>query len=207
MEILLNPNVAYLILAFGLVITVLAILSPGTGVLEVAALLTLAVVGWEVYNLSFNWWALVALILGMGLFLVAIRRPNQSIFLILSIIALVFGSAYLFPSNVWWIPAVNPFLALFVSLLMAGFFWVATHKILEARNAPPDLNPDQVVGETGEAKTDIHDEGTVLIGSELWSATSSARIPRGARIRVTGRNGFILDVVPLDNSAKEDVNS
>jgi membrane-bound serine protease (ClpP class) len=205
MEILLNPNIAYLILAFGLMITILAILSPGTGLLELGALLVLSLVAWEVYNLSFNWWALITLVLGMGFFILAVRKPKQPIYLIISIIALVVGSAFLFPSDEWWKPAVNPVLALLVSLLLTGFFWVVTHKILEARNAPARLDLDLVIGESGEAKTDILDEGTVLIGSELWSARSSDRIPRGARVQVTSRNGFVLDVVPLNNSTRSEV--
>lgn len=200
MEILLNPNIAYLILAFGLMVTVLAILSPGTGLLELGALLVLGLVAWEVYNLSFNWWALITLILGMVFFILAVRWPKQPAYLIISIIFLVVGSAFLFPSNVWWKPAVNPVLALLVSLLLTGFFWVVTHKILEAREAPPRLDLNLVVGMSGEAKTDIQDEGTVLIGSELWSARSSERIPRGAHVQVTARDGFILDVTRINDS-------
>jgi len=207
MEILLNPNIAYLILAFTLMITVLAILSPGTGILELGALFMLALVAWEVYNLSFNWWALITLALGMGFFFLAVRRPKQPVFLIVSIAALVIGSAFLIPSDVWWKPAVNPVLALLVSLMLTGFFWVVTHKILEARQAPPRLDLNLVLGETGEAKTDIHEEGTVLIGSELWSARSPDRIPRGTHVQVTGRNGFVLDVIPINISAPEEVNS
>jgi membrane-bound serine protease (ClpP class) len=205
MDILLNPNIAYLILAFGLMITILAILSPGTGLLEVGAVLVLGLVAWEVYNLSFNWWALITLVLGMVFFVLAVRRPKQPVFLIISIIALIIGSAFLFPSDEWWKPAVNPVLALVVSLLLTGFFWVVTHKILEARNAPPRLDLNLVVGESGEAKTDIQDEGAVLIGSELWSARSSDRIPRGARVRVIGRDGFILNVVPANDSNQQEV--
>lgn len=199
MEILLNPNIAYLILAFGLMITVLAILSPGTGLLELGTLLVLALVGWEVYNLGFNGWALIALGLGLIFFVLAVRRPKQPVFLVISIIFLVIGSTFLFPSDQWWKPAVNPILALLVSVLLTGFFWVVTHKILEARSAPPRLDLNLVVGMSGEAKTDIFDEGTVLIGSELWSARSRERIPRGARVQVNGRDGFILDVIPLSD--------
>jgi membrane-bound serine protease (ClpP class) len=171
----------------------------------VGAVLVLGLVAWEVYNLSFNWWALITLVLGMVFFVLAIRRPKQPVFLIISIIALVIGSAFLFPSDEWWKPAVNPILALVVSLLLTGFFWVVTHKILEARNAPPRLDLNLVVGESGEAKTDIQDEGAVLIGSELWSARSSDRIPRGARVRVIGRDGFILNVVPANDSNQQEV--
>ncbi len=207
MDILLNPNIAYLILAFGLMISVLAILSPGTGILELGALLVLGLVGWEIFNLSVNWWALILLVLGMGCFVLAVRRPTQPVYLILSIIALVTGSAFLFPSEVWYMPAVNPILALLVSVSLTAFFWVVTHKILEARMAPPHLDLDLVIGATGEAKSDIQDDGTVLIGSELWSARSQTRIPRGERVRVTGREGFILSVISIESPTEAEVHS
>jgi membrane-bound serine protease (ClpP class) len=207
MEILLNPNIAYLILVFGLVVTVLAILSPGTGLLEAAALLILGLVAWEVINLSFNLWALILLVLGVGLFLLAIYRPAKNVFLILSIIALVLGSAFLFPSGTWYQPGVNPFLALVTSVALASFFWVATHKILEARKKPPVQNLESIVGTSGEARTDILDEGTVQIGSELWSARSPERIQRGAKVRVTGRDGFVLEVIPIDQPTQQETNS
>jgi membrane-bound serine protease (ClpP class) len=197
MEILLNPNIAYLILAFALMVTILALLSPGTGVLEIGALLVWALVAWQVFNLNFNWWALVALVVGLGLFVLAIRWPKKKAYLILSIALLVLGSAFLFPSDLWYQPAVNPVLALLVSILLASFFWVTAHKILEARNAPVRLDLNLVIDEIGEAKTDIHDEGTVLLGSELWSAHSAGFIPRGARVKVVSREGFILDVVAV----------
>ena len=205
MEILLEPNIAYLILAFGLMITVLAILSPGTGLLEAAALLVLALVAWEVINLSFNGWALISILLGFGFFFVAVRKPKQPVYLVISIAALVIGSAFLFPSDVWWQPAVNPILALVVSVLLTSFFWVVSHKIMEARSAPPRLELDLVIGETGEAKTAIHDDGAVLIGSELWSARSSEQISRGTRVKVTGREGFILNVIALNQSPEDEV--
>ncbi len=204
MEILLNPNVAYLILTFSLVMTVLAILSPGTGVLEGAALLLLAVVAWEVYNLAFNLWSLIFLLVGGVLFVLALRRPNRPIILGLSILALVIGSAFLFPSDAWWKPAVNPFLALLVSGLMTGFFWVMTHKIIDARRAPPHQNLEALIGGVGEAKTMIHDEGTVQIGSELWSAYSPEKIRSGEKVRVIGRNGFILEVAPIQPTNEQE---
>lgn len=204
MEILLNPNVAYLILTFTLVMTVLAILSPGTGVLEGMALLLLAVVAWEVYNLAFNLWSLIFLLVGGALFVLALRRPSQPIILMLSILALVVGSAFLFPSDAWWKPAVNPFLALLVSGLMTGFFWVMTHKIIDARRAPPHQNLEALIGGIGEAKTMIHDEGTVQIGSELWSARSPGKIRSGEKVRVVGRNGFILEVAPIQPANEQE---
>jgi membrane-bound serine protease (ClpP class) len=194
MEILLNPNVAYLILAFTLVIVVLAILSPGTGFLEVAALFFIALMAWVVFNVTFNYWALGLLFIGVVLFFLAVRLSGQKIILALSILALVIGSAFLFPSDEWWKPAVNLFLAAIVSTALAGFFWLITQKTLESRSVRPTHDLAALIGEVGEAKTDIFDEGSVQLNSELWSAHSQAPIPTGSRVRVLRRDGFTLEV-------------
>ena len=69
MDFLLDPNVAYLILLGGILLGLMAIIAPGTGILEVGAFFCLALAGYAVYNLSFNWWALVILVLSIFPFL------------------------------------------------------------------------------------------------------------------------------------------
>ncbi len=74
MEIFLNPNLAYLLLVAGGMLAILAVISPGTGMLEIGALFILLLAGWEVYLLEINWWALVLLVLGIIPFALAIRK-------------------------------------------------------------------------------------------------------------------------------------
>ena len=76
MDFLLEPNVAYLILLGGILLTFMAIVTPGTGLLEIGAFFCLALAGYAVYNISFNWWALVVLALSIVPFLYAIQKPN-----------------------------------------------------------------------------------------------------------------------------------
>ena len=40
-QFLLNPNVVYLILVFGFLLTIMALISPGTTILEIGAFFTL----------------------------------------------------------------------------------------------------------------------------------------------------------------------
>jgi len=194
MEILLNPNIAYLLLAGGLVLAVLALLSPGSGVLEIGALAILGLAGYCMYYLPVNWWALGIVILGIALFLIALRRPGQYPILVASIACLVLGSTFIFRSDIWFIPAVNPILALIVSLLSAGFFWIATKKVMEARAIQPTHDLQALIGATGTAKTNIQADGSVQVAGELWTARSKTPIPRGAHVRVIGRDGFVLEV-------------
>lgn len=196
MEFLLDANVAYILLVGGMSLAILAILNPGTGILELVALFALILAGWEVYHLPFNYWAFALLLVGGGLFLLSVRKTKHWGYLAFSILALVTGSAFLFRGEQWWQPSVNPILAVSVSLLSGGFFWLAARKVIEADSLQPAHDINQLVGAIGEAKTEIHEEGSVQIGAELWSARSSQFIPQGERVRVVAREGFVLIVEP-----------
>lgn len=200
MDILQDPNVTYMLLVAGIVVAVLALAAPGSGVFEIGALslLVLAGAGIVVNEIPINFWAIPMLLLGGVFFVLSVRRPRQWIFLVLSIAALVVGSAYIFRSEDWWAPAVNPVLALVVSLVTGLFFWLVARKAIEAERARPRHDLDALVGAIGEAKTAIYTAGSVQLGGELWSARSEEPIPAGARVRVLQREGFVLKVEPLD---------
>ncbi len=201
-EILLDPNIAYLTLVLAFLTVLMAILTPGTAVLEITAVLLMIVAGWQVYNLPVNWWALIVLIGALILFILAVRRLN-TIFLGLTIAALIVGSVFLFQGEVWYDPAVNPVLAIIVSTLVGGFLWVATTKVLEAERATPTHDLVVLIGQIGEAKTNIHAEGSVQVAGELWSAQSEQKILQGSRIRVIDRDGFLLTVEAVDENQPE----
>jgi membrane-bound serine protease (ClpP class) len=197
MEILINPNVAYLILVVGVVLTIMALFAPGTGILEVSALFVLLLAGWEMTQLPINVWALALLVLGVVPFIFAVRKSQNIAYLVVALIAFVIGSAYLFQGEEWWQPGVNPILAIIVSALASGFIWFASTKVLESEKLRPRHDLAKIIGETGEAKTDILDEGSVQIGSELWSARSNVQIYEGSKVKVVKRDGFILEVEPI----------
>ena len=197
MGTLLNADVAYLLLILGFILVFLALVTPGTHFMEGGALLLLFLAGYEVYFLGFNYVGLVVLILSLVPFIYAIRRPKQGWALGLSILMLIAGSLYLFPGQ-GFVPAVNPVLAVIVSLLTAGFLWIAVGKGLQATRARPLQDPERLVGQVGQARTEISDIGSVQLASELWSARSASSIPAGSRVRVIRREGFTLIVEPQD---------
>jgi membrane-bound serine protease (ClpP class) len=191
---LLNPNIVYLILVSGLLLTIMALITPGTTVLELLAFFTLLLAGYGIYNLSINAWALVIIFAGVILFILAVRKFRHPASLVLSIVLLIIGSVYLFPGETWWQPGVNPLLATVVSLLVGGFMWIIATKAMEVAITPPAHDINALIGLTGEAKTDIHKEGSVQVDGELWSAQSQDPIGSGSIVRVVGREGFILQV-------------
>lgn len=193
-QIFLNPNIAYVLLVSGFSMALLAVITPGTGVLEVTGIFVLLLAGWAVYSLPINYWALVILILSVVPFVMAVIKAGHRLYLGLSILMLILGSVFLFQGETWWRPGVNPVLAAVVSLLVGGFFWIVTQKSLEARAAPPAHDLQPFLDAVGEAKSDIHQEGSVQVMGELWSAFSAKPIAAGAQVRVIRREGFVLEV-------------
>lgn len=200
MDFLLEPNIAYLILLGGVLLGLMAIVTPGTGLFEVGAFFCLALAGYAVYNLSFNWWALILLVLSIVPFIYAIQKPRREVYLGLSILLLVVGSVFLFAVD-GWKPAVNPFIALVSSGLLSAFLWFAVQKTVQAAGTRPTHDLEAVVGAMGEAKSKVHEEGSVYVAGEMWSAKSDSPIPAGSSVRVVRREGFTL-VVEKNNPQK-----
>ena len=192
-DFLLNPNVVYILLMAGTLLAMLALASPGTGILEIGAFFLIAAAGYGLYILSFNWWALLLMVLSAIPFVYSLRKPKRELFLALAILMLIAGSLFIIPRTLTH-GRVNPLLALGTSALVAGFLWIAARKSVEAAQLKPSHDLDQLVGQIGEAKTRIQTEGTVQVAGELWSARSDKPIAAGDPIRVVKRDGFILTV-------------
>ncbi|HSG42454.1 MAG TPA: NfeD family protein [Anaerolineales bacterium] len=191
MDFLLNPNIAYLFLLGGVFLAMLALATPGTGFFEVGALFCIALAGYAIYTLSINVWALILVMLSVIPFIYSLRRPNWQWFLGGSILVLAVGSIFLF-SNETGAPAVNLLVSLSSSTLVSVFLWIAVGKTIQASLVRPAHDLDALVGLIGEAKTKVHENGSVQVDGELWSARSSKSIAAGSVIRVIRRDGFTL---------------
>ena len=197
---LLSPNITYLILVVGIILAMLALLSPGTGALELGALFLFLLAGYGIYNTPVNLWALVVLLVGVTAFLLALRKSRRWWHLAIAIAALVIGSAYLFSSDVWYMPAVHPLLALVTSVLAAGLMWIIARRGLEAISRRPDNKLQDVLGAVGETRSEVFQEGSVYVSGELWSARSKKPIPNETACRVVSRDGFTLEIEPVDQA-------
>ncbi len=192
MSFLFDPNVAYLLLVGGFVLAILALFAPGTGLLELGALFMLVLAGFSIVNQPFNGWALFILLIGVIPFILALRRSRRLIFLGVSLAALFVGSIFLVTTP-GGLPAVNPLLAVVTTVVVGTFLWMIAGRMMDAL-ARPVSRIDRVVGQTGEARTDILGEGTVYVGGEDWSAHSRSFIPTGSRVLVKSQEGLTLEV-------------
>lgn len=197
MEFLLNPNVAYVILLAGVFLAFLAVITPGTGLLEIGAVFCFLLAGYAVYNLSINAWALLILFLSVIPYIYSVQKQKRLIFLGISILMVVVGSVFLFDSEEAWF-SVNPIIALVFSSLISISLWVIIRKSIDMLTSRPAHDLNGLIGQVGEAKSVIHQDGNIYVAGELWSARSSSEIPAGSQARVLRRDGFTLVVEKVD---------
>ena len=191
----LIPNLLYIALVVGTWLAALALLNPGTGIIEVLAAITIGIAGIGMIFYPINLWALALLAVGLVLFGVSVWRFRRGIWLALSVIALTVGSAFLYAQPDGG-PAVNLLLALFVTGVSVGIFWLISRSVLKAHLEVPDLDPVRLIGQVGEARSAIDPVGSVYAGGELWTAKADTTIAPGSSVKVVGREGLLLIVEP-----------
>jgi membrane-bound serine protease (ClpP class) len=200
MEFLLDPNVAYLLLVGGVLLGLLAIISPGTGLLEVGAGFCLLLAAYAIYNIDLiRWWALLILAASFAPLYFAWRNILRLPMLGLSILLVIAGSVFLFPGEDNALIGVNPILAGVVSLLIGGLIWLAFTKVVDAHRTRRAHDLGVLIGQVGEARTEIHSEGSVQVAGELWSARSDKPIAAGRSVRIVRREGFTLIVESFEH--------
>ena len=199
-NILLDPNVAYLILLGGVLLGFLAIITPGTGLFEIGTFFCILLTGYVFYHLPINGWAIIVMLLSIIPFVYASQKPKRGLFLGISILLVVIGSVFVFPRSEAQ-SGVNPLVAIISSGFTATFLWLTVRKYLEAAHLKPVHDLSDLVGKTGSTRTDVNIEGSVQVAGELWSARSDQLIPTGCSVKVVRREGFIL-VVEKSNSTQ-----
>ncbi len=193
----LFPNLLYLVLVAGIWLAALAVITPGTGVLELLALVALAGAGLGTTILPLNLWSLVVLAAGVVCFILALRMPHSQWWLAASAVALSLGSVFLFRLENGCM-AVHPLLALGASLLTLGYFWLAVRSTVMTFRTRPSIDPDRVIGKTGEVRTPLDPTGSVYVLGELWTARCDTPCEPGGAVRILGREGLLLLVKPVE---------
>lgn len=196
------PDLVYLALMAGLWCLALALVTTGSGLLEGLALGFLAGAGLGSLALEVNTLALAPLALGAGFFGLSLRRQRQRLWLTLSALTLSLGSAFLFEMEAGG-PAVHPVLAVLVSCVTLGFFWLAVRKAALAARARPAHDPQGLRGAWGEVRSALDPVGTVYLDGELWSARAEGAVPAGARVRVIELDGLTLRVQAEDPPSEQ----
>jgi membrane-bound serine protease (ClpP class) len=203
MGLLINPNVAYLLVVTAVMLMLLTFMHPKSNWLRIWMVICLVAAGYELVHLKGNPWAFAVVALSPLPLFIAIRqeRVNSPLFL-LTILMLTLGSVYLFVDQNNR-PVVG--IAGLVSIICAAIIHLLTEDMRNAEGTRLNNDPNSVVGLIGEVKTDIepHSAGAVLVEGEIWQARSRETICAGSTVRVLRKDGFWLTVKEVEKLTKK----
>lgn len=189
----LITNLLYLVLVAGVWLSVLAVVTPGTGMLELLVLAAIVLTGFGAFYHPFNAWAFLILLAGGVALVFALRRKEFEIWLIGSAVLFSAGSVFLYRLEDGRV-GVHPLLALVVSLMTVGYFWWAVRGVIEAHRQMPVQDTAALIGKTGQVRTTLDPIGSVYIAGELWTARGRETIGVGDTVKVIGLDGLTLEV-------------
>lgn len=193
---LMDPNIAFLLLAIGALALYVEFNHPGAVIPGTVGVVFILVAAFALNLLPTRFAALVLILGAFALFAAEAKFASHGVLTVGGIALLTLGGLLLVDSP---IPEMRVHLAtaLAVSiplgLITAGLMTIA----LKARRNKVVTGEQGLIGETGVAQTALSPQGKVFVHGELWDAIASAPLPIGQLVVVRQVDGLILHVDPL----------
>jgi membrane-bound serine protease (ClpP class) len=195
MSILMDPNIAYILLLIGIYGLIFEFASPGLILPGVVGAICLLLGLYAFQLLPVNYVGLSLILLGIAFMITEAFIASFGVLGIGGVIAFVLGSFLLIQPD---IPGfgISIFLIVLVSLCTAAFFFLVINMALRARARPIVSGREELIGMQTTIIQDDHGN-RVRIRGELWQVKSSANLIAGQRVKVVKIEGLILWVQPL----------
>jgi len=187
LDLLSDPNIAYIFLMIGIYGILFELYNPGAIFPGVIGGISLIVAFYSMHTLPVNYAGLALIIFAVILFIAEIKVISHGILTIGGIISLILGSIMLINTETSLeVIKISWQVILVIVVLTAAFFIFAIGFGIKAQSRKPTTGTEGIIGEIGEAFSDLEPEGQVRIHGELWNAESlDGTVSKGTKVKVT----------------------
>jgi membrane-bound serine protease (ClpP class) len=192
---LMDPNIAFIILAIGLLAIYFEFNHPGAVVPGVIGLFFVVLAVFALNILPVRYAALGLILASFVFFALEAKFTSHGALTIAGIASLTIGAILLIDAPIPEL-RVRLYTALAVSVPLGLITVFLLSVALKARRNKRASGMEGMIGEIGRAETALSPEGKVFVHGETWNAVSSTQIGAGDSVRVTGVDGLTLRVEP-----------
>jgi len=198
-DILSTPDIAFLLLSLGSLGILLEFYNPGLIFPGVAGVVCLMMGFVSFQILPFNYAGVVLLLLALGLFITEVYVTSYGLLTTGGVISFALGALLLFDT-----PDSDIRVGYGVVIASTGaialFFGYVLFYLIKAQSLKPLVGMEGIIGEEGNAVSDIGDTGKIYVMGEYWDAVSDEPISAGDKIKVVeSKKGFKLKVQKIEN--------
>jgi len=193
-----SPAAAYLLLVIGLSLIIFEFFTAGVGVAGLVGAGSLVLSSYGLAVLPIRPWALALLVVAMFGFAIDVQTGVPRLWSAIGFGALVVGSLALFDGfSLSWITLLVG-IGGTAAAMVAGM-----PAMVRSRFSTPTIGREWMIGEAGEAVTNVDPDGVVRVRDALWRARTNRATPIDLRagIRVVEVDGLLLEVEPIEGGA------
>jgi len=196
LNVLADPNVAYILMTAGLLGLYVEFTHPGTILPGIVGTICLLLALTALQVLSVNYGGLALLIVGVALLVAEAFLPTFGVLGIGGLVAFVLGSLFLFDAERTGLEVARGLVAgaagalALVGLVVGTLVW-------RSQRRRPTGGREGMLGAVGVARQRLDPQGTVLVRGEYWTATSDETVQPGESVEITGIEGLRLRVRPV----------
>ena len=202
LDIISDPNIAFLLLSLGSIAIFFAIINPDQIFPGVFGAIALIMAFFSLSVLPFNWAGLILILLAFALFAAEIFVTSGGILGIGGVVALVLGGLLL----TWGNPPefqVNRWLVISMAAGAGAFFLFVVTSIIRIRRQPVVVGSQTLIGRRAVARSPLDPDGMVFVDGEYWSATvEDGSVEEGEEVVVTEVEGLKLTVRKQERSKR-----
>ena len=201
LDVIANPNVAFILLGLGQLALIIELWSPGLVGPGIFGVIMLIAGFFALGPLDANPAGIALIVLALVLFAAEIFVVGFGVLGIGGIISLLLGGLILFSDtsvdaqgvSIWTLAVIGS---------IAGSLLLILGLMIAVDRRQPAWTPagvgSNLIGLLGTTHTVVTGSGTVQLDAELWSArTASHRIPRSTPVRVVEMDGLMVVVEPM----------
>jgi membrane-bound serine protease (ClpP class) len=203
LNILANPNIAFLLLAVGVQALLIELSNPGMWVPGFVGVVCLALFVYSIGVIPVNLLGLIFIVTAFVLFYLEAHTPTHGVLTVTGIVSFVVGALVMFnsplqPGQIRVQPISIP-LVVAVAMINGAVFAFIFTRALQAQRVPPATGTNVLIGKIGDARSDLNPSGTIYVASELWTAEAQGGdIPSGSQVEIVGVDGVKLLVKRKD---------
>ncbi|MDP9266273.1 MAG: nodulation protein NfeD [Chloroflexota bacterium] len=199
LHLIVDPQIAVLLFTVGTYGLIFELANPGLVFPGIVGVIAIVLALFAFGTLDANAAGIALMLFAMGLFIADVKVTSHGLLTASGVIALVLGLIVLFPATRPTFPGlrytVDPFTIALVVAVTGGFFVVLVRAALRFRHLPLASGTGILLGQTGDARSDLVPGGIVHVAGEDWSAVAEpGPIARGTRVRVMRVDGLRLIV-------------
>jgi membrane-bound serine protease (ClpP class) len=202
LDIISDPNIAYILFLLGLYGVIFELYNPGSILPGIVGVIALILALYSMHTLPINYAGLALIVFAIILFLLEIKIASHGVLAIGGIISLLLGSMMLIKSNSSLeMVKISRTVIIAATTMSALFFVFVVGAGIRAQRRAAITGVEGIIGEIGEVIIPLDPAGTVMLRGERWNAESLVgSIDKGEKVRIREVRSLKLYVERINNS-------